>query len=80
MGPTIARHDTQRTFGLAESLFALFLYAGAFKADPRLSWLLPYDLTVVAAILACAAILAKWIRRRASIPTTVWWVVILFAM
>ena len=79
-GPTIARHDTQRAFGLAELLFALFLNAGAFKADPRLSWVLPYDLTVVAAILACAAILSKWIRLRAPIPTTVWWMVMLFAM
>ena len=52
-----------RTLFSFELIFVLFIFAGRFKADPRLSWI-PFDLTVFFYVLSLIIGLALLLKRR----------------
>lgn len=83
---TLPRSVTQvfSTLISFEALFVLFVFAGRFKADPRLAWL-PVDATALTAVVSFAVGLLVWLRRGCRVPRNalpllvlwfalVWWV------
>ncbi|RNB87370.1 O-antigen ligase domain-containing protein [Brevibacillus fluminis] len=57
--------------------FALFLFAGNLKADPRLAWL-PIDFTLLFAFLTAVFVIREWIRDEGRFPRELFWVLLLF--
>lgn len=70
-----------RAFSLSVTalVFALFLYAGDFKADPRLSWL-GIDMTVLFAVVSAVLGAVKFARSGFRLPQGFLWIVSLFVI
>ncbi|MFM1651931.1 O-antigen ligase family protein [Brevibacillus sp. B_LB10_24] len=60
-------------------IFAGFLLAGNFKADPRLSWL-PVDLTLLFALLTAACTAAAFVKNNCRIPRQLFWMLALYLL
>ncbi len=58
-------------------VFAIFLVAGNFKADPRLSWI-PIDLTLLFALLTALYVFWSFLKNDSRIPKQMMWVMALF--
>lgn len=70
---------SKRLLGSKELLFAVFLTAGYFKADPRFSWL-PIDLTLLAALGTVGLVIWSFSKHRFRLPTAVFVMLPLFAL
>lgn len=58
-------------------VFALFLFAGNLKADPRLAWL-PIDFTVLFALLTVILMIRALIKSKGRVPSEIFWILLLF--
>lgn len=56
-------------FGFKELIFALFLTAGNFKADPRLEWL-PVDFTLLMALATVVFVIKEFLKSGLRVPTS----------
>lgn len=70
---------SKRFLGAKELLFALFLTAGYFKADPRFSWL-PIDLTLLAALGTVGLVIWSFLKHRFRLPTALFLLLPLFVL
>ncbi len=70
---------SKRFLGSKELLFAFFLTAGYFKADPRFWWL-PIDLTLLAALGTVGLVIWSFLKHRFRLPTALFLLLTLFVL
>lgn len=59
--------ESRSLLGVKEVIFALFLTAGQFKADPRVEWL-PIDLTLLTALATTVFVICGFLKGQLRLP------------
>jgi O-antigen ligase len=77
-GPLSAAMGCARAILSFEAPFVLFLFAGIYKADPRLAWF-PVDLTLFFAAVSLLAGTFVMLRRRSAVPAVSIHLIVAFA-